>query len=64
MAASPPLTYARDPAPMLEQVQSQWGGRSDLWIFAYASLIWRPDFGPRPCSRCGAYAQYSASQVL
>ncbi|MDB5929306.1 MAG: ChaC family protein [Polaromonas sp.] len=22
----------------------QWNGESDLWIFAYASLIWRPEF--------------------
>jgi glutathione-specific gamma-glutamylcyclotransferase len=21
-----------------------WNGQSDLWIFAYASLIWRPEF--------------------
>lgn len=33
----------RDPAPMLQATLAQWGGRSDLWIFAYASLIWRPD---------------------
>jgi len=34
----------RDPAAMLERVLAQWGGQRDFWIFAYASLIWRPDF--------------------
>ncbi len=29
---------------MLEATRAQWGGRSDLWVFAYASLIWRPEF--------------------
>jgi cation transport protein ChaC len=29
---------------MLSQVKAQWGGVSDLWVFGYASLIWRPEF--------------------
>ncbi len=39
----PPATV-RDPRPMLDAFKAQWGGRSDLWVFGYASLIWRPAF--------------------
>ena len=34
----------RDPEPMYQHVLRQWGGKADFWVFAYASLIWRPDF--------------------
>ena len=34
----------RDAAAMLARTLADWGGRSDPWIFGYASLIWRPDF--------------------
>ena len=41
---APPHPVPRDPAPLLDTVLRAWGGRQDLWVFAYASLIWRPDF--------------------
>lgn len=32
-----------DPAALFERTRQQWAARSEHWVFAYGSLIWRPD---------------------
>ena len=39
-----PLHPTRDPEEMLLRATALWGGRDDLWVFGYASLIARPEF--------------------
>lgn len=40
----PHKSHPRDPAQMLERTRAQWAGHGALWLFGYASLIWRPEF--------------------
>lgn len=42
-----PPRPARDAQFLLAHTLAQWAGQGDLWLFGYASLIWRPDFDCR-----------------
>jgi len=43
MPALPPDAQRRS-EHLFQRTLAQWDGRSDIWIFGYASLIWRPEF--------------------
>jgi len=39
-----PHPIPRDPQAALRRLRRAWHGHPERWVFAYASLIWRPEF--------------------
>ncbi|WP_407932650.1 gamma-glutamylcyclotransferase [Castellaniella denitrificans] len=44
----------------IDQTLRHWDGRSDLWIFGYGSLIWRPEFDHLEARRARIHGYHRA----
>ena len=63
MLAAMSAADRRDPARLLAQVRSEWGGQRDLWVFGYASLIWRPEFDAAEHRRASVHGWHRAFRM-
>ena len=63
MSHHPPALIHRDPASLLHQTIKAWGGNSDLWVFGYASLIWRPEFESAERRPAAVYGWHRALEM-
>jgi cation transport protein ChaC len=48
---------------MLERTLAGWDRRSDVWVFGYASLIWRPEFTAAEQRRARVHGQHRALKM-
>ena len=63
MSSAHATLHLRDPAPMLAQALQTWGGDRDLWVFGYASLIWRPEFDAAEQRAASVHGWHRALQM-
>jgi len=54
-----PLPIART----LDALQAQLGARQDLWVFGYASLLWRPEFEATQAHRTRVHGWHRALKM-
>ncbi|MGE8492974.1 MULTISPECIES: gamma-glutamylcyclotransferase [Comamonas] len=54
---------SRCPQQMLAQTMQEWGGTDDLWVFAYGSLIWRPEFEFLECRHARVFGWHRALKM-
>ncbi|HJV62427.1 MAG TPA: gamma-glutamylcyclotransferase [Albitalea sp.] len=47
----------------MTKVRAEWGGHKDLWVFGYASLIWRPEFEAVEQRPATVYGYHRALQM-
>ena len=55
--------HVRDPAPLLAHALKGWGGAHDLWVFGYASLIWRREFEAAEQRPAAVYGWHRALEM-
>ncbi|MFV0282259.1 MAG: gamma-glutamylcyclotransferase [Castellaniella sp.] len=59
----PEAFHLRDAAwhqASINQTLQNWDGRSDLWVFGYGSLIWRPEFDHLEARRARIHGYHRA----
>ena len=57
------LPGSRDPSSLLAETMKAWDGHGDIWVFGYASLIWRPEFDAAEQRPATVYGWHRALQM-
>jgi cation transport protein ChaC len=53
----------RDPRPLLQRTLDELEQHGDLWVFGYASLIWRPEFAAAEQRRARIHGHHRALKM-